>query len=193
MVADRGISGDSAWAEEVTIFPEPAPSPDFYMGIGIALLTLPLIVMGILFVKAGPDVNAQPLSQPSVFKAVLNDEENPLLIRSDLLEMRRNILSRVNYSKEVYNAGIETRIFSYFSVRMAPNVCPDLRYLELSAPKPGRGFELTGICRNGILDKLKMEVSWTGRTAIVRFPGISPHQEEIELFPLDRWAAQAGF
>lgn len=172
---------------DITIFPEPALSPAVCQAIGIALLALPVLVLAIIFFKYDQPAPA-PVST-SEFNEMLNNEFNSDLIRADLLQIRSQTINKNRLLTQIDFTGSESRVFKYFASDMVPGVCDVITWLDMESDSPTRGFEVTAVCEGGILEKLKMQVSWTDRTAIINFPGYSKHYQEVDLYPLKPAAA----
>ena len=166
---------------KVTIFPEPALAPAVYQGMGVALLALPVLVMAVIFFKSGPA--APPPVSTVEFKTMLNNEFNPDLIRADLLQIRRQTTYKNSLLTQVDYSGSESRVFKYFAAEMVPGICDVINRLDIESDRPPKGFAATATCQGGILERLRMQVSWTDRTAIISFPGYSKHDQVVDLFP----------
>lgn len=167
---------------EVTIFPEPVISPAIYRTFGLALLSLPLLFLIMAFM-----VKSEPAATPDLeiekFKASLNDDKNIKLIQSDLVTIRRNMSKRPIVNSTVTQTGSESRVFNFFSERLAPGICKSITRLEITSNQPIKGFEATGVCSEGASRRLKMLVTWTDKTAVVKIQGY-PEHEEMELYPI---------
>lgn len=177
------VGGDPRLADfkEVTIFPEPATAPGAYQALGAALLALPIIVLAIIFFKS--DVAGNPPVSYADFNSRLNDEFNPDLIRTDLLQIRQRTTDKKRLKKQVDFSGSESRVFKYFAADMVPGVCDSISWLDIESDMPPKGFAATAVCVGGILERLRMQVNWTDRTAIISFPGYSRRDQEVDLFP----------
>jgi len=167
---------------KVIIFPEPALPPAVYQVIGLALLSLPILALAVIFFKSEPA--AAPAPSAAEFKAQLNNEFNPALIRADLLQIRRQTIYKKRLLTQVDFTGSESRVFKYFAANMVPGICDAINQLEIESDRPTNGFSATAVCREGILESLRMQVHWTDRTAVISFPGYSQHDQEVDLFPL---------
>ena len=172
---------------KVTIFPEPALAPAVSQALGMALLALPIIVLGVIFFKSSPP--GPPPISTTEFKERLNNEFNPDLIRADLLQIRRQTIYKKKLLTQIDFTGSESRVFKYFAANMVPGICDVISWLEIESERPTKGFAATAVCEGGILESLRMQVSWTDRTAVISFPGFSKHDQEVDLFPAKPLAA----
>lgn len=166
---------------EVTIYPQVAPSPLIFRSVGLVFLLLPLIFMAVAFVKSGSKAD---VSDPTpAFNKLFNNEKDVELIRADLDNIKRKLLIQKKTNSLIRQSGAESRVFKYFAARLlAPGACDGISSLDLFADKPGRGFELTAVCVDGPVRRLKMEVAWHDGLALVRFPGYSK-TDELDLYP----------
>jgi len=169
-------------SSEVTIFPEPAPTPALYQALGLALLGLPVLLLGLFFVwyESPP----QPVASTVVFDKTFNNEQDPKQILANLDTIRRNMANQKRIISTVRRTGSESRVFNYFAARLMPGTCDAISRLEMTSEAPTKGFEATGFCIGGKVNWLKMEVVWTNRTAIISFPHYSK-AEEMEMYPIE--------
>jgi len=188
----RAARGDEAWGSHnedlgaeipmVTIFPEPALSPAVGQAIGIALLCLPVLVLTMIFFSSKPP--QPPPVSTAVFEEKFNDEMNVELVRADLVAIRKKMMRQQRVIYAVDFTGSESRIFKYFVHRLAPGRCDSFTRLDLESDKPIKGYLVTAACVEGSLKELKMEVTWTDRTARVHFPDYPEYEDdELDMFP----------
>lgn len=185
----QGLDNRALIYGEVTIFPDPAPSPAVCQGLGIALLALPLLFLTIAFINSSPP--SRPSQKAADFRSEMNDEGDIKLVRSDLVKIRRGILNQTKVASAIDRSGSESRVFKYYSSRLVPGICDAISRLELESERPTKGFEMTAVCAEGRSRRLKMEVTWNDKIARVKFPAHSKH-EDMDLFPaLTRTASPA--
>ncbi len=166
---------------EVLVFPEATLSPRACLALGLALLALPLILIGVFFKSASSWRPAPP--PPTTQVAVIDETKRIAYLKGDLLQLRNRMMRwrRLQYSVEY--TGSESRVFKHYAARLLPpSVCGDITRLELRSERPSRGFTATATCldrRHGLVD---MEIGWVGRGAVISFPAYRV-TEEVELFP----------
>lgn len=176
-------------SQEVTIFPEPAPTPALYQALGLTLLGLPVLLLGLFF--AWYEAPAQPAAPTAVFEKTFNNAQDPKQVLVYLDIVRRNMANQKRIISTIRRTGSESKIFNYFAARLMPGTCDDISRLEMTSDAPTKGFEATGYCIGGKVNWLKMEVVWTNRAAIVSFPHYSK-AEEMEMYPLEPRAVRTS-
>lgn len=159
---------------QVIVYPEPALPGSVYQAASVVMLCLPLLAVFFLFSSANTRLNrpaAPPPAPVSTAVERLNDQENPELIRKDLVSIKRDHLMRRRNLYGMGYSGPESRVFNYFMNRLAPGVCDGVHYLQVSVPMGGvSGFSMTGLCLAPEGRRLEMRVKWSDQGGRISFP-----------------------
>lgn len=178
------LSPGSMIFTEITIFPEPAPSPLLYQIIGGALLLLPIILISAFFFGQDEPSSGDSAETVAAVTHSFNDDRNEDLIRSDMIKVRQAMVrqKRLILSGKDSNSGSESRVFRYFSERLVPGACEEISFLRIENIESVDGYSFLATC-NGSTGIIKMNVTWNKRMATVGFPGFKVW-EEMEVYPL---------
>lgn len=172
--AKRGLPKEVEYEPElIVVYPEPALPDYVYRAASAAMLCLPLLVAFLLFSSTNSRLNRDEPPPALVNTAVdrLNDRENPELIRTDLLNIKRDHALRRRPVYGIGYSGPESRVFNYFMNRLAPGACDGISYLQITVPgEGGRGFRATGFCLAPEGRRLDMMVDWIDQGSRITFP-----------------------
>lgn len=184
------ISPGSMIFTEITIFPEPAPSPLVYQIVGGVLLLLPIILISVAFFgQDEPTLGSPPAAVAAVTQS-FNDDRNVGVVRSDMVKVRQIMIRRHQATLTVVESGPESRVFKYFAGRLVPGVCDEINSLRIENVPNIDGLSFFATC-HGRTGQLKMDLTWKNRMAVVGFPGFQAW-EEMEVYPLRPVPASAS-
>ena len=181
------MDGPGAELGLVTVFPE-SLAPDYSLFHTIGTIAC-LVVLGFAL-RVFLEANYEPYRRPASANARPVLEYGEEDVREDLIKLRRLYMSRNLVDYRVNYSGPESRVFNYYSKRLAPEMCSDVSELHLSSRQPAEEFRVAAGCAAGQSGfQPVLIVVWQNLSARINVQGLDGG-ETIVLFPLFEHSAR---